>query len=691
MTRNARILTDVCWLVGLVYLLVFIGIALTRVGFGFELEWMEGGMVSHGARLLDGQGIYGPPSADFVPFFYTPGYPVLLAALGAVFGDLTLPMARMISLGATFGTFFLLYRIGRREADRRSGLLAVGIYAALFRTNGAFYDLARPDALFILMVLAGVYVAYYRASARGALAAGAIFALAFFTKQTSSVFVPAVGVFLLWRNWRHGLLFLGAAFCLTAVGVWAVNRATDGWFWTFIFEGHQGHLFYWKNILMEYWRDLLFVAPILLLLPLLWFGYKVPIPLLSLLLLAHWAYAYIFRATTLDYVPHMYYRELFYEDPRWLILVPPVVIAALLAMFRTRTPAVPVKTGAFWLLMYVAGVGSSGLNHSTQWAYSNCFMPISVFAAVLIPLALRDLTADARRWSALVPAALLVQLLAWGYSPAAQVPGDEDDAALADFAALLDPVDGKVLAPAHPLFSWHRDGAVHVHQMGIQDVAFMGGLKDFRKRLRKKEWAAVVVDERNRVPGLHGAYYQGDRMVYADPDALRTKTGFLVRPSVIWYAQRPGDRALAEGITGNFEAAQATGWRAAGDAFAKPVRKRRVRGRQGERSVQSTTKGTGTYMTKPFTLDGGRLTLLLAGRGRVGVRLEVGGEPVARVTPVRQKRPTFRREVIDISPWRGQTGVLTIFDEDPKGKISVDDVRLGPVSGRGAGIIAVSP
>ena len=683
-TRGARILTTLCWLVGLVYLLVFLGIAFSRIGFGFELEWMEGGMVSHGARLMSGHGIYGPPSADFVPFFYTPGYPAILAALGTLVGDLTLPMARIVSLCATLGTFGLLYRIGQREADWRFGLLAMGIYAALFRTNGAFYDLARPDALFIGLVLAGVYVAYYRDSVWGALGAGAIFAVAFFTKQTASVFVPAVGVFLLWRNWRHGLVFLGVAFGLTSMGVWAVNRATEGWFWTFIFEGHQGHLFYWKNILMEYWRDLLFVAPILLLLPLAWFGYKVPIPLLSLFLLAHWTYAFVFRATTLDYVPHMYYRELFYEDPRWLILIPPALIAALLVTYRARTPNVVAHTGAFWLLMYVAGVGSSGLNHSTQWAYSNCFMPASVFAAILIPLALRDLTAERRPWSALVPAALLVQFVAWGYAPSAQVPGAEDDAALADFEASLAPIEGKVLAPAHPLFTWRRDGVVHVHQMGIQDVAFMGGLKDFNKRLRKKEWAAVVVDERNRVPGLRGAYYQGDRMIYSSPDALRAKTGFLVRPSVIWYAQDPEPRALAGAVSGNFEGESVSGWTATGKAFATPLSGRHVRGRQGRRAVQSTTKGTGRYVSDPFTLDGGRLTFLVAGRGRVGVRLEVNGKVVARVAPIRQKRLELRREVVDVTPWRGQQGVLHVFDDDPKGKIAFDDVRLGAVSGSGS-------
>ena len=150
-------------------------------------------------------------------------------------------------------------------------------------------------------------------------AASIVFCLAFLTKQTSSVFVPPLVLYLLWRDWRQGLAFAALTTGLTSGAVWLIDQATDGWFWTYIFEGHQGHLFYWKNILLEYWRDVLFLAPALLLVPLLWFGYRIPIVGLSLLLTAHWTYAFIFRAQTLDYVPHMYYRELWYESPRWAI------------------------------------------------------------------------------------------------------------------------------------------------------------------------------------------------------------------------------------------------------------------------------------------------------------------------------------------------------------------------------------
>ncbi|MCB9528208.1 MAG: glycosyltransferase family 39 protein [Myxococcales bacterium] len=552
MTRAARHLLDAAVVIGALYAITFLVIALWRAPYPFEIEWMEGGMVSHAARLLDGQPIYAPPSADFVPFFYTPGYPLLLAGLAQLFG-LTLGLGRAVSIAATLATLAILFFIGRREASWRHGALAAGLYAALFRTTGAFYDLARPDALFIALVAAATAVAYYRRSLPGAAAAGALFALAFLTKQTTSVFVPAVGLYLLWRAWRHALAFGLTAAALAGAGVALGTWLTDGWMWTYIFEGHQGHLFYWKNILLEYWRDVLFVAPLLLLLPLLWFGYKVPVAILSVLLAAHWTYAFIFRTTGFADFPHMYYRELWYLSPRWAFFVPPALIALLLALYRWQNPARGWRPPAhgFWLLMFVAGAGSSGLNHSTQWAYSNSLMPIALFASILIALAVRDLTeATAERtprWSALVPLAVLVQLGAWVYDVPAQLPDAADRAALARLEARLAEIDGPIFFPAHPLWSWQRDGRVHVHQMGIQDVAFLGGVADLGPRLAKGEWAAVVVDAHNRVPGLGRAYVLAERFAY-DGDALMTRTGFLTRPHELWLrrgATRPPRRPAA--------------------------------------------------------------------------------------------------------------------------------------------------
>ncbi len=678
MNAATRRLLHLAIALGLLHALVFLGIAAVRLAYPFDVEWMEGGMLTHAARLRAGLPIYAAPSADFVSFFYTPLYPAVVAGLSWLTGDVTFALGRAVSLVATLGTFALLFHLVRRESSARYGLLAVGVYAALFRTNGAFYDLARPDALFMLVLLAAVYVAWTIRGWQGAAGSAVLFVVAFFTKQTSSVFVPAVGLYLLWRNWRHGVLFGVLIAGLGALAVWLYDRSTGGWFWTYIFEGHQGHLFYWKNILMEYWRDVLFLAPLLLLLPLLWFGYKIPVTALTLLLVAHWTYAYGFRASTLDYVPHMYYRELFYEEPRWLILLPPALLAALLAAFRARNPGLRPRASGFWLWMFVAGAGSSGLNHSTQWAYANCFMPLSLFAAILIALATRDLVERtpefAPRWSALVPAALALQLVAWGYDPRAQVPGAADRAAVADLSRRLDAVPGKVFFPAHPLVSYLRDGVVHLHQMGIQDVAFLGGVRDLPKRLAGGEWAAVVVDEENHVPGLETAYYLAEKLRYPGRDALRTKTGFLVRPASLWYRHDPTERALGA-VSANFEGGTYSGWTRDGEAFGEAPAVSRARGRQGRRVAESAVAGKGRLTSAPLRLDGDRLTFLFAGTRATSVRVLVDGREVARRAGGGRADALDRHE-LEVSKWRGRDAVVQLVDDDPRGQLRVDDLRL---------------
>jgi hypothetical protein len=684
--RSTRALLGIALGLGALYLVAFYVQAFIRLGWPFEIEWMEGGMLTHAARVLDGEAIYAKPSADFVPFFYTPLYPLLLAGLSRIgealgLGGLGFPMARAVSLLATTGIFAFLFQVGRREAGRRYGVLAVGLYAALFRTNGAFYDLARPDSMFLALLCLGIYLVYYKRTWPWVLVAALVFVVGYFTKQLVSVFAVACTLYLLWRDWRHGLLFAGTVFVLGALATAYATHATDGWFWTFIFEGHQGHLFYWKNILMEYWRDVLFLAPLLLLLPLLWFGYKVPVAALSVFLVAHWSYAYVFRARTLDYVPHMYYRELFYEDPRWAILIPPAVIFAMLAAYRARNPGRATPTHGFWLWLFVAGVGASGLNHSTQWAYSNCFMPLSIFASILIACGARDLIeGGSARWSALIPGAIVVQLVALAYSPVDQVPGEADWEALDTLNARLDRVEGPVFFPAHPFAAWQRDGKVHIHQMGITDVGFMGGVPDLPKRLRAGAYAAVVMNERSRVPGLESGYYHAERFRWPTRDALRTKTGFITRPIDLWLKQDAVDRSLADGLTANFERADWGGWTREGTAFADTPPRKKLRGGQGRRSARSDAGSVGALRSPPVKIAAPRLTALIGGKRdrRLAVRVLVEGREVAKVhAPGGEGRRAFKRVDLDLADHVGAEAVIEISDRSGRNGdwFEVDDLR----------------
>src|SRR5262245_60258037 len=61
------------------YLLAYLGVALARIGYPFELEWLEGQSLEEVRRLLAGQPIYAAPSLEFVASNYPPLYFVLAA------------------------------------------------------------------------------------------------------------------------------------------------------------------------------------------------------------------------------------------------------------------------------------------------------------------------------------------------------------------------------------------------------------------------------------------------------------------------------------------------------------------------------------------------------------------------------------------------------------------------------------
>jgi hypothetical protein len=217
-------------------------VMLARRTYPFDLEWMEGGMLNHAARLVEGRSLYARPSLDFIAYFYTPLYSALVAALSSL-TPLSYALGRSVSLLATLGTLLLLYDFGRREAGKLYGLLAAGLYAALFRTTGAFYDLVRPDALALLLTLGGAWVVYYKHSLRWTSAAALVFVAAYFTKQTTVVTAIFLGVWLFCQCRRRGLVFLGTALGVgLTLGV-LLDQKTGGWFRFYVLRGTRPTVF----------------------------------------------------------------------------------------------------------------------------------------------------------------------------------------------------------------------------------------------------------------------------------------------------------------------------------------------------------------------------------------------------------------------------------------------------------------
>lgn len=528
----------------LLYLIVYLGCALLRLSYPWEIEWMEGGMIVHAARVLRGLPIYARPSLDFIAYFYTPGYPIVLAALSHLTGGLSFALARAVSLGASVATMLMMYRLAHREAGVLAGLLAIGLYAALYRITGAFYDIARADSLSLAWLSGAVLLAYTGRTQGSAACAAVLVVLAFFTKQTAGIMGPFIGLYLLLSDRRRALTFAAVGLsCGAAAGAY-LQHSTGGWFSFYIVQGHQGHQFHTRNFLLKYWRDLLFLCPFVLLLPTLGASYGRRSRWLVALCLLWWIMAFRDRLPTLAKLEDSDYHALWYEPQRTWLIVFPLVITLLLSLVRYLRRELMLPHWYFSLL-YVGSALASDLNHSTQWAYINCYMPVALFGSLYSGMVIAKLLKTPRystrreRLSVLATSlAVCLQFVALAYDPRAQIPTDKDRAALSDMVHTLDQYEAPVFIPGHPLYSFLRDGTLHTHQMGFGDVRGAGGVPDCEKRLSAGEFPTVVLDEGFHLPGVKTAYKQAHKFRYG-PGTLIPRTGFAVKPGAIYVRRHP--------------------------------------------------------------------------------------------------------------------------------------------------------
>jgi len=273
---NRDILSKGLWRLALAasgyFLLQYLVLAGLRLGYPYELEWLEGVCMTHVLQLVHGKPLYGPPSVDFIPYLYTPLYfqvaAVFVKALGVHYAS-----TRLLSFLCSLGIFALLYVWGRKESGRRGGgWLAMGFFAAQYRWAGAWLDTGRVDSLFLLFLLAGAL--RFRCSSRPAhdALAALLFLLAFMTKQTA--LTVGLGFALcallirpgLWPRLCFGLLFAGGV----ALYWTGMHLATDGWFTQYTYIMPRGHDLLWRKLPRVLVHDLLRHVPLLALATAAW-------------------------------------------------------------------------------------------------------------------------------------------------------------------------------------------------------------------------------------------------------------------------------------------------------------------------------------------------------------------------------------------------------------------------------------
>ncbi len=239
------------------YILTYIVLACLRMGYPYELEWIEGCMVDHIRWILSGRGIYVEPTLEFVPNYYTPLYLYLGAGLSKVMGVGFLPL-RLISFVSSLGCFWVIGRFVRRETGTWTwAVLSAGLFAACYRATGAWFDIARIDSLFLLLALASVYLVRFHRDGRWLMLAGLLMGLSFLTKQSALVIAAPLAVWTLLANRGWGRWAFPATFAALVLGTtWLFDAATAGRYSHYVFGLPNRHPYVKIVWLTFWWQDI---------------------------------------------------------------------------------------------------------------------------------------------------------------------------------------------------------------------------------------------------------------------------------------------------------------------------------------------------------------------------------------------------------------------------------------------------
>jgi len=244
-------------LAGLVAIGVYLSVAVSRLGYPFAVESLEGNSLVEVHRILVGQPLYPAPAAGYVPDGYPPLYFAVSAAAARVLGVSYLPL-RLVSLLSSLACFALLARLVQRETGSlAAGTGAAGLFAATYFVTGSWFDVARVDSLFLALSIAGLYAARWMSGPPGAVAAGLLLATAALTKQTGLA-EGAMVLAVLLTGPRRRLACIAALTEAAVVGVstLVLGLTSGGWYVFYVFRLMSEHSLTASH-LGWFWRALL--------------------------------------------------------------------------------------------------------------------------------------------------------------------------------------------------------------------------------------------------------------------------------------------------------------------------------------------------------------------------------------------------------------------------------------------------
>jgi 4-amino-4-deoxy-L-arabinose transferase-like glycosyltransferase len=476
-----RALTWVSVVLPACFILTFIVVALFRIRYPYELEWMEGAAVDHVRRILAGQKLYVAPTLDFVPFIYPPFYFYLCALPAKILGAGFFPL-RLVSFLSSLGSIGLIFLLVKRATgDRWSAFLAAGLFGAAYKISGVWYDIARVDSLFLLLSLWALYVLKPGGPLKNAIGAGSLAALAFFTKQSAApVFLP-LAVYLIIKDRRSGFAFAVTFGLLAGGGTVFLNLVHHGFYNYYVIDLPRQHAII-RGLIPGFWiNDILARFPLAI----------------------------------------------------------GLILAGLAGPVRKRDRRDQLLFGLAGLGM----LGGSWFSRIHYGGYSNVLIPAYAAIALLGGRAAADiklfLRNKARRWEPVFSLLIAAQFAILFYNPIRQVPTRRDEEAGRAFVRTMAGLPGDIYVPFHGYLPALGGKKMHAQQMAVFDVVRGGDcpnrtalIDDIRRRIQNKTFSALIVDE-PWFPELTVEYYSLTGGLFKDSTVFWPVTGARTRPEYL--------------------------------------------------------------------------------------------------------------------------------------------------------------
>jgi hypothetical protein len=542
-----------------------------RVAHPYDLEWMEGAILSHAWRIQRSLPLYPEPGPDWIPFLYPPGYPALLSLAG---DGLSHAWGRALSwLGTAIALVSVATIVGRHGVGPHratAGLLAALVLLGTWVDGGTFFDLVRADALALGLTVAALALALER-RAWGPVAGGLLLCAAFLFKHPMAAFGLPIALGLWARDGRaRGAAAFTAAAAVPALAAVAwLQLATGGTFLTWILAVPMSH----DAVSERIWPGLPWELGTALPLASLVVGGAAIVAAapehrrslaigvaLGIVAFAGVALGARDGATALGPLDQIALRipaiplgsasRLHVAGPiatgAGAAALTALAIAAVMAIGRLvrepgsrlawlRAAALPALVGGTALALAASMRGHHG-------GYLNVYLPLYAIMAVGFGLAT---AAGAARWPRVGPWALgliAAGQLGWSLARtdrAALVPTPLDLTTGDAIVARLKVLDGPVWAPVAPWMTVQAGHPPGPHLVALWDVAMhpSGPWPDtgakIEAALRDGHWDYVLDGKKSMGFGIESAIVKGRRLALPS-QALWPKAGWRTRPAVLY-------------------------------------------------------------------------------------------------------------------------------------------------------------